>query len=136
MQFLKLYLDLDYKCHTELDQKHINEVPHQCLLLVYVSRYSLPEEEVLWMSLLYIHVCTLCVIGLNFYGFDCAARTYLVVGDRVRVKYSVKTPSCGWGSVKHGEVGILKNLSGTSVTIDFPRNPGWGGTSVEVELCE
>ena len=102
MQFLKLYLDLDYKCHTELDQKHINKVPHQCLLLVYVSRYSLPEEEVLWMSLLYIHVCTLC----------------------------------GWGYAKRGEVGILKNISGTSVTIDFPRNPGWGGKIDEVELCE
>ena len=59
-----------------------------------------------------------------------------MVGDRVRVKYSITQPSKGWGNVKHGEVGILKKLSGASVTIDFPRNPGWGGTTDEVELCE
>ena len=47
-----------------------------------------------------------------------------MVGDRVRVKYSVKNPSQDWGNVKHGEVGILKQLSGTSVKIDFPRHPG------------
>ena len=81
-------------------------------------------------------MCILCNIGLNFYGFNCTVRTQLVVGDRVRVKYSVKTPYCGWGDVKHGEVGILKNLSGTTVKIDFPRNPGWNGTTDEVELCE
>ena len=87
--------------------------------------------------MLYGCLCTLLwCIGLNFYGFDCAARTSLVVGDRVRVKYSVKKPSQDWGNVKHGEVGILKQLSGTSVLIDLPRHPGWGGTTDEVELCE
>ena len=81
-------------------------------------------------------MCILCCIGLNFYGFDCAARTSLVVGDRVRVKYSVKKPSQDWGKVKHGEVGILRNISGTSVTIDFPHHRGWSGITNEVELCE
>ena len=52
------------------------------------------------------------------------------------VKYSVKTPSQLWGDVKHGEVGILRNISGTSVKIDFPRHRGWNGISDEVELCE
>ena len=59
-----------------------------------------------------------------------------MVGDRVRVKYSVKEPSCNWGYVKHGEVGIVKYIKGTSVKIDFPRQTGWNGRTDEVELCE
>ena len=81
-------------------------------------------------------MCILCSIGLNFYGFNCTVRTQLVVGDRVRVKYSVKTPFWGGGNVKPGEVGVLKYMNGTTVEIDFPHNPGWNGTTDEVELCE
>ena len=45
------------------------------------------------------------------------------VGDRVRVRNSVKMPKYKWGSVTHGAVGVVKAISpnGQDLTIDFPQ---------------
>ena len=45
------------------------------------------------------------------------------VGDRVRVRNSVKMPKYKWGSVTHSAVGVVKAISpnGQDLTIDFPQ---------------
>ena len=36
----------------------------------------------------------------------------IVVGSRVRVRASVSSPSSGWGSVSHADVGTVASISG------------------------
>ena len=61
----------------------------------------------------------------------------IVVGSRVRVKPSVANPKHGWGSVKHGHVGIVKPLEdgGEKMYVDFPSHSGWAGRTAEMELA-
>ena len=54
---------------------------------------------------------------------DPGSQSLVRVGDRVRVKESVKIPKYKWGSVSHGAVGVVKTISpnGQDLTIDFPQ---------------
>ena len=56
-------------------------------------------------------------------------------GSKVRVKPEVRNPSCGWGLVKHGEVGVVKAVGAFGdLTVDFPRHKFWAGHTREMEL--
>lgn len=65
-------------------------------------------------------------------GSDSGSGGELKVGDRVRVKKSVKSPAHGWGSVSHSSVGTLTSVSGDSCEIDFPEQSGWDGKLSEM----
>ncbi|XP_023713900.1 E3 ubiquitin-protein ligase HERC2 [Cryptotermes secundus] len=58
------------------------------------------------------------------------------VGDRVRVKTSVKNPKYKWGCVNHSSVGVVTNISsnGRDVSIDFPHQSNWTGIITEMEV--
>ncbi|XP_051732352.1 uncharacterized protein LOC127502926 isoform X2 [Ctenopharyngodon idella] len=56
------------------------------------------------------------------------------VGDRVRVKPSITTPKHKWGSATHKSVGVVKEVQGESLTIDFPEQKNWKGIISEMEL--
>ncbi|KAF4099524.1 E3 ubiquitin-protein ligase TRIM36 [Onychostoma macrolepis] len=54
------------------------------------------------------------------------------VGDRVRVKPSIKTPK--YGGVTHKSVGVVKDIkSDQSLVIDFPECTSWKGFLLEME---
>jgi len=56
------------------------------------------------------------------------------VGDRVRQKKGVK-PTHAWGIyVKGGDVGVVKNIEGEDVSVDFPSHPRWHGRISEMEV--
>ncbi|XP_036437812.1 E3 ubiquitin-protein ligase KEG-like isoform X2 [Colossoma macropomum] len=57
------------------------------------------------------------------------------VGDRVRVKASVSTPKYKWGSVSHKSVGVVTEVDGESLTVDFPEHKSWNGIVSEMELA-
>ncbi|XP_062389513.1 E3 ubiquitin/ISG15 ligase TRIM25-like [Sardina pilchardus] len=59
-----------------------------------------------------------------------------LVGDRVRVKASVKTPSFGWRKVTHSSVGVITRLNGPSscMLTDFPECTSWWANPSEMEL--
>ncbi|XP_073672917.1 uncharacterized protein [Garra rufa] len=57
----------------------------------------------------------------------------IVVGDRVRVKPSVVTPTHKWGSVTHLSVGVVKKIQGDLLTVDFPEQRNWTGVVSEME---
>jgi hypothetical protein len=62
----------------------------------------------------------------------------LVVGDRVKVKDSVDSPACGWGSITHSDCGTVMDVgtSGTCpITVDFTKQKGWSGAASDFELC-
>lgn len=48
------------------------------------------------------------------------------VGDKVRVKKSVMTPTRGWGKINHKSVG--------TIYVDFPEQNGWACVPNEIEL--
>ncbi|KAK7864133.1 hypothetical protein R5R35_007650 [Gryllus longicercus] len=58
------------------------------------------------------------------------------VGDRVRVKPSVRNPKYKWGSVTHGSVGVVTGISsnGRDLTVDFPQQNSWTGVVAEMEV--
>ncbi|XP_049844846.1 E3 ubiquitin-protein ligase HERC2 [Schistocerca gregaria] len=58
------------------------------------------------------------------------------VGDRVKVKQSVRTPKYKWGSVTHGSVGIVTSVSsnGREISVDFPQQSDWTGVISEMEV--
>ncbi|HEY9054064.1 MAG TPA: PEGA domain-containing protein [Rectinemataceae bacterium] len=59
------------------------------------------------------------------------------VGDTVRVKPEIGTPAYQWGSVKPGDVGVVKSLpsSGSEIMIvDFPAQKDWMAKPQEMEL--
>ena len=58
------------------------------------------------------------------------------IGDRVRVKATVNTPKYKWGTVNHGSVGVVVNISanGRDVAVDFPQQNNWTGLLAEMEL--
>ncbi|XP_073789389.1 uncharacterized protein ftr79 isoform X2 [Danio rerio] len=57
------------------------------------------------------------------------------VGDRVRVKESIKRPKYDWGKgVTHKSVGVVKDIkSDKSLVVDFPGSAGWKGILSEME---
>ncbi|XP_048062451.1 E3 ubiquitin/ISG15 ligase TRIM25 isoform X3 [Megalobrama amblycephala] len=56
------------------------------------------------------------------------------IGNRVRVRSSVKEPKHGWGSVTHNSIGVIKKIQGESLTVDFPDQTDWTGVLSEMEL--
>ncbi|KAF5889796.1 E3 ubiquitin/ISG15 ligase TRIM25-like, partial [Clarias magur] len=62
------------------------------------------------------------------------AKFQIKVGDRVRVKSSVKTPKFNWGcTVTHQSVGVIKSITDESVIVDFPEHKSWKGLLSEME---
>ncbi|XP_052392004.1 uncharacterized protein LOC127939051 isoform X2 [Carassius gibelio] len=57
----------------------------------------------------------------------------IVVGDRVRVKPSVVTPTHKWGSVTQFSIGVVKKIQGNLLTVDFPEQRNWTGVVSEME---
>lgn len=58
----------------------------------------------------------------------------VAVGMVVRVKSSVEKPVCGWGCVKPGDEGELKEINGKSCKVNFERQKGlWNGRVSEME---
>lgn len=60
--------------------------------------------------------------------------TTIKVGDRVRVKPSVKNPKHGWGNASHQSIGIVTSIQGQDLSLNFPANMCWEGTLTEMEL--
>lgn len=58
------------------------------------------------------------------------------VGDKVRVRPSVVTPTYKWGSVTHRSVGTVTAVisNGRDITVDFPQQAHWTGVIDEMEL--
>ncbi|XDV42172.1 hypothetical protein PO909_010885 [Leuciscus waleckii] len=56
------------------------------------------------------------------------------IGDKVRVKASVVTPTHKWGAVTHKSIGAVKKIQGESLTVDFPEHKNWTGLVSEMEL--
>ena len=55
-------------------------------------------------------------------------------GDRIKIKPTVAEPIHGCGDVTHDSIGIVKDVSNDTVTVDFPEFLGWEGTLSEVEI--
>lgn len=55
-------------------------------------------------------------------------------GDRIKIKPTVAEPINGWGDITHDSIGIVKDVSNDTVTVDFPEFLGWEGTLSEVEI--
>ncbi|KAL6486448.1 hypothetical protein MHYP_G00058400 [Metynnis hypsauchen] len=64
-----------------------------------------------------------------------ADKGYFRIGDRVRVKASVKTPKYEWGRASHKSVGVVKAINGDSMTVDFPEHESWKAAVSEMELA-
>ncbi|XP_016372141.1 E3 ubiquitin/ISG15 ligase TRIM25-like isoform X5 [Sinocyclocheilus rhinocerous] len=56
------------------------------------------------------------------------------IGDQVRVKPSVVTPTHKWGAVTHKSIGVVKNIQDESLIVDFPEHKKWTGLVSEMEL--
>ncbi len=57
------------------------------------------------------------------------------VGDRVRVRSSVKKPRYEWGPIKPDSVGFVKRIDDDGdVFVKFPKYPFWRGLLSEMEL--
>ncbi|XP_042611781.1 E3 ubiquitin-protein ligase KEG-like [Cyprinus carpio] len=56
------------------------------------------------------------------------------IGDKVRVKPSVVTPTHKWGAVTHKSIGVVKKIQGESLTVDFPEQKNWTGIVSEMEI--
>ncbi|KAG1964487.1 tripartite motif-containing protein 5-like isoform X4 [Pimephales promelas] len=56
------------------------------------------------------------------------------IGDKVRVKPSVVTPTHKWGAVTHKSIGVVKKIQGESLTVDFPEHKNWTGLVSEMEI--
>ncbi|XP_062391017.1 E3 ubiquitin/ISG15 ligase TRIM25-like [Sardina pilchardus] len=56
------------------------------------------------------------------------------VGDRVRVKASVRTPQWGWRNVTHSSVGVITDISVWCIVVKFPECTSWGAPASELEL--
>ncbi|XP_067273527.1 uncharacterized protein [Pseudorasbora parva] len=56
------------------------------------------------------------------------------IGDKVRVKPSVVTPTHKWGAVTHKSIGVVKKIQGESLTVDFPEQKNWTGMVSEMEI--
>uniref|UniRef100_A0A671NF66 Tripartite motif-containing protein 65-like n=1 Tax=Sinocyclocheilus anshuiensis TaxID=1608454 RepID=A0A671NF66_9TELE len=56
------------------------------------------------------------------------------IGDKVRVKPSVVSPTHKWGAVTHKSIGVVKKIQGDSLTVDFPEQKNWTGIVSEMEI--
>ncbi|XP_016150355.1 uncharacterized protein [Sinocyclocheilus grahami] len=56
------------------------------------------------------------------------------IGDKVRVKPSVVTPTHKWGSITLKSIGVVKKIQGESLTVDFPEQKNWTGIVSEMEI--
>ncbi|XP_016372138.1 tripartite motif-containing protein 5-like isoform X2 [Sinocyclocheilus rhinocerous] len=56
------------------------------------------------------------------------------IGDKVRVKPSVVTPTHKWGAITHKSIGVVKKIQGESLTVDFPEQKNWTGIVSEMEI--
>lgn len=61
-------------------------------------------------------------------------RDLFKIGDKVRVKRSVSTPKHRWGKVTYQSVGVITDLNGDDITVDFPEHLGWKGIISEMEV--
>ncbi|XP_063244096.1 E3 ubiquitin-protein ligase HERC2 isoform X2 [Bacillus rossius redtenbacheri] len=77
-------------------------------------------------------------IHIELIGFSLlmTAQHPIKVGDKVKVKQSIKNPKYKWGSVNHNSVGVVTRISssGRDVTVDFPQQSNWTGLMSEMEL--
>ncbi|XP_051954723.1 tripartite motif-containing protein 75 [Xyrauchen texanus] len=58
------------------------------------------------------------------------------IGNRVRVRSSVKNPKHGWGEVTQSSIGVIKKIQGESLTVDFHEQIDWIGSVSEMELVD
>ncbi|XP_052796353.1 E3 ubiquitin-protein ligase HERC2-like isoform X2 [Mya arenaria] len=74
-------------------------------------------------------------VHVEILGYTSAGTT-MKVGDKVRVKPSVTTPTYKWGSVTHRSIGSVTNIvsNGRDITVDFPQQAHWTGVIDEMEL--
>ncbi|XP_058617611.1 uncharacterized protein LOC131531081 [Onychostoma macrolepis] len=56
------------------------------------------------------------------------------IGDKVYVKPSVATPRYQWGSVTHKSIGVVKDIQGDTLIVDFPEQKNWKAVISEMEL--
>ncbi|XP_059368784.1 E3 ubiquitin-protein ligase TRIM65-like isoform X7 [Carassius carassius] len=56
------------------------------------------------------------------------------IGDQVRVKPSVVTPTHKWGAVTHKSIGVVQKIQDESLIVDFPEHKKWTGLVSEMEL--
>uniref|UniRef100_A0A671NIU7 Tripartite motif-containing protein 65-like n=1 Tax=Sinocyclocheilus anshuiensis TaxID=1608454 RepID=A0A671NIU7_9TELE len=56
------------------------------------------------------------------------------IGDKVRVKPSVVSPTHKWGAVTHKSIGVVKKIQDESLIVDFPEHKKWTGLVSEMEL--
>ncbi|XP_048243824.1 E3 ubiquitin-protein ligase HERC2-like isoform X1 [Haliotis rufescens] len=84
----------------------------------------------------YIHVELLGFTNITSGNRTEFGSQNIKVGDKVRVKPSVSTPTYKWGSVTHGSVGTVTaiNPNGRDITVDFPQQAHWTGVIEEMEL--
>ncbi|KAF4071166.1 hypothetical protein AMELA_G00281900 [Ameiurus melas] len=61
------------------------------------------------------------------------ANFHIGVGDRVRVKSSVNTPTFQWGPITHQSVGVVMSISEETVIVAFPEHENWKGLLSEME---
>ncbi|ESO89418.1 hypothetical protein LOTGIDRAFT_218809 [Lottia gigantea] len=76
-------------------------------------------------------------IHVEMLGFSNPSESLssIKLGDKVRVKPSVSTPTYKWGSVGHGSIGTVTaiNPNGRDITVDFPQQAHWTGVIDEME---
>ena len=57
------------------------------------------------------------------------------VGDEVTLVPSIVEPYFGWGSVKHGDIGVVDCITGIDkVRVNFPKQRGWSARPWELML--
>lgn len=79
--------------------------------------------------------------NLNFVNQNIIDRDHSVkpsstikVGDKVRVKPSVKKPQYDWGYISHQSIGKVATIQGNDLVINFPEMSHWKGILSEMEL--
>ncbi|XP_076119308.1 E3 ubiquitin/ISG15 ligase TRIM25-like [Alosa pseudoharengus] len=66
--------------------------------------------------------------------FHLAINKGFRIGDKVRVKASVKNATYGWGGINRRSVGVVKSLDLESIYVNFPDNSNWHADPSQVEL--
>ncbi|XP_052278368.1 E3 ubiquitin-protein ligase HERC2-like [Dreissena polymorpha] len=74
-------------------------------------------------------------VHVQIQGFPTTVSN-IKVGDKVRVKPSVVTPTYKWGSVTHRSVGTVSSIlsNGRDIIVEFPQQAHWTGMVEEMEL--
>ena len=58
----------------------------------------------------------------------------IIVGSHVRIREDVSMPRYKWGSVQRGSIGVVTQIKGVDVIVDFPQQFNWTGQLCEMEL--